>query len=189
LRNSFFYKLPNLLLNIYSQRYSIPNTQYTIPNTQYQLPPMQKFKYIIDIIGVNPFVPVPPNILEYLFIKSGKFKGPIPVKGKINGKTYIQTVVKFKGIWRLYLNTPMRKAAGIDVGDEAFVEIDFDNNPRDIPMHPELKITFSKNKKAKKIFDTLAPYRQKEIVRYLNSLKTEDSVKRNIKKILEQLVG
>ncbi|MEO5572369.1 MAG: YdeI/OmpD-associated family protein [Bacteroidia bacterium] len=35
----------------------------------------------------------------------------------------------------------------------------------------------------------LSPYRQKEIMRYLNSMKTEESVKRNIAKIILHLTG
>ena len=83
----------------------------------------------------------------------------------------------------------MRQAAGISVGDIAKVEIAYDGRPRETPMHPDLQKAFSKNKTAKAKFDALAPYRQKEIMRYLNSMKTEESVKRNIVKIMNHLKG
>ncbi|MEO8148257.1 MAG: YdeI/OmpD-associated family protein [Bacteroidia bacterium] len=150
---------------------------------------MTSFSSLILKIGINPYVKVPSKVLNELFFQAGKSKGPIPVKGKLNGKPFIQHVVKYKGVWRLYLNTPMRKAAGIDVGDMAYVEIDFDNTPRIIPIHSKLADTLSKNKKAKETFEKLAPYRQKEIIRYVNSLKTEESVNRNIIKIMEHLTG
>jgi hypothetical protein len=140
-------------------------------------------------IGINPVVNVPQRVLKELFKQAGKTRGPIPVKGKLNGKAFTQTVVKFQGAWRLYLNTPMRKAAGIDEGDMAHVEINFDSKPRLTPMHPQLKALLSKNKKAKQVFEKLSPYRQKEISRYLNNLKSEESVKKNMEKVIAHLLG
>jgi|SRR6185436_3990923 len=150
---------------------------------------MKKFTARIFKIGINPYVKVPLPVLKELFFNAGKSKGPIPVNGKLNGKKFIQTLVKYQGIWRLYLNTPMRRAAGIDVGDMANVEIGFDPLPRVISMHPELKKAFVQNKNAKAVFKKLSPYRQKEISRYINSLKTTASVERNISKVIKHLEG
>jgi len=36
-------------------------------------------------------------------------------------------------------------------------------------------------------FKKLTPYRQKEIVRYLGSLKTEEALQRNIEKVIASL--
>ncbi|MEI9935362.1 MAG: hypothetical protein WDM71_11065 [Ferruginibacter sp.] len=44
-------------------------------------------------------------------MQAGKDKGHIPVKGKLDGHAFIQTLVKYSGKWRLYLNGPMRKAS------------------------------------------------------------------------------
>ena len=150
---------------------------------------MKSFSAKIQIIGVNPYVLVPASILKYLFQKAGKDKGAIPVKGKLNGKSFIQNLVKYNGKWRLYLNGPMRQAAGIDVGDIANVEIDFDSKPRDVPMHPKLRKAFQLNSKAKAAFDKLSPSRQKEILKYINFLKAEESVDRNVARALEHLVS
>lgn len=128
-------------------------------------------------------------MLKELFKQAGKTRGPIPVKGKLNGKPFTQTVVKFQGAWRLYLNTPMRQAAGIDEGDIAHVEMEFDNKPRLTPMHPQLKALLSKNKKLKTVFDKFPPYRQKEISRYLNNLKSAESVKKNMERVIQHLSG
>lgn len=150
---------------------------------------MKSFSARIFKIDINPVVDVPEDVLNELLRRAGKTKGPIPVKGKLNGKPFIQTVVKYRGAWRLYLNTPMRKAAGVDDGDMANVELDFDSKPRTILMHPELAKALAENKRAKAVFEKLIPSRKKEIVRYLNSMKTDESVKRNIKKILQHLAG
>jgi len=150
---------------------------------------MKNFTAKIIRLGINPCVVVPENVLKELFRQSGKTKGPIPVRGKLNGTEFIQTLVKYKGAWRLYLNTPMRRNAGIDVGDTARVKIEVDKVPRIIGMHPKLKNQLQKKRKAKSAFESLSPSRQKEIIRYINYLKTEESVERNVLKVMEYLSG
>ena len=150
---------------------------------------MLSFSAIIKIIGVNPYVLLPQRVLKEIFKQAGKDKGPIQVKGKINGHPYTQNLVRYDGKWRLYLNTPMRKAAGIDVGDPGNFEIEYDPIPRTITIHPKLEAALLKNKKVKAVFDSLSPSRQKEIIRYINFLKTEESVERNISKVIGFLSG
>lgn len=150
---------------------------------------MKSFSSKIYKIGINPYVLLPAAVLNKLFSEAGKSKSPIQVRGTLNGHSFKQTLVKYSGKWRLYLNTPMRKAAGIDVGDTAFVEIEFDSEPRTIAMHPKLAVALAKSKKANVAFEKLSPYRQKEIVRYIAHLKTEESVERNIKKAMAHLEG
>ena len=150
---------------------------------------MKSFSSQIEIIGVNPYVEVPVDVLDELFKKAGRTKGPIPVKGNLNGKSFLQTVVKYSSKWRLYLNGKMRTDAGIDVGDVANVKLEYDSKPRTIPMIPRLSAVLKKNKKVKTNFEKLSPYRQKEIVRYLASLKTEESLKRNVAKVISHLSG
>lgn len=150
---------------------------------------MFSFRAKIQIIGVNPYVLLPKELLEALFEQAGKNKGPVQVKGKLNGKPYTQTLVKFAGKWRLYLNGVMRKAAGIDVGDMANVEIEFDPLERTIEMHPKLASALKKNKQALETFESLSPSRKKEIVRYIGFLKSEESVDKNVKRAILFLTG
>jgi hypothetical protein len=150
---------------------------------------MKSFSSKILKIGINPYVLVPAAVLKELFKQAGRDKGPIPIKGELNGKAFIQNLVKYSGKWRLYLNTPMRKAAGIDVGDMATVQIEFDPEPRIIDMHPKLKQALATNKAANSTFQKLTPSYQKEIIRYINNLKTESSVDKNIAKAMQHLLG
>ena len=147
------------------------------------------FSSEIFIIGVNPYVPVPKGILEQLFIDAQRNSGPIPVKGTLNGKLFIQTVVKYSDLWRLYLNGIMRKDAGIDVGDVAHVTLAFNAHPKVEHMPVLLLEALKKDAAAKSAYEVLAPYRKKEILRYLNSMKTEESLARNIGKIILHLKG
>lgn len=145
---------------------------------------MQTVKATIQIIGINPYILLPPQILQSLFDKAGKASGPIPVLLVIHKTSFQQTLVKYDGEWRLYLNGPMRKAAGKDVGDTITVTIDFDGAERITPLHPKLMEALTKNKKAKEKYDSLPPSRQKEIARYINNLKSEKAVDRNIQRAI-----
>jgi hypothetical protein len=150
---------------------------------------MKSFSAPILKIGINPHVVLPAPVLSALFKEAGREKGPIPVRGTLNGHAYLQTVVKYSGKWRLYLNGPMRKVAGIDVGDVATVSIEYDpRKPTFIP-HPKLSEALQKNNKARLVFDQLAPSRQKEIIRYISALKTEEAVERAISRAILFLLG
>ena len=149
----------------------------------------QKFPATIDIIDINPFVPVPDQVMRKLQKDAKKDKGPIPVKGTLEDKPYKQTVVKFRGMWRLYLNTPMRQASKTHVGDKVTVEIEFDPKPRTVPIPKQFSEALANNKQAKVAFDNLPPYHQKEIVRYLGYLKSEAALIRNIERIIQFLTG
>ena len=148
-----------------------------------------KFFAVIEIIGVNPFVYLPDKVLEYLFVQAGKNKGNIPVRIKMDGHEFTQTLVKYSGHWRLYLNTPMRKAAKKEVGDSANFEIAFDPKKRVMKPHPAFREALKEKKAAKNIFDHLPLYLQKEIIRYISLLKTEESINRNVIKAIDFLLG
>ena len=147
------------------------------------------FSAKIEIIGVNPFVFLPDKILKAIFRHAGKEKGKIPVRIKIDGHPFIQTLIKYSGHWRLYLNTPMRKAAGKEVGDIASFEIEYESLERTIPLHTKLQNALNDNSEAKKIFYNLSPSLQLEIKRYIAHLKTEASVERNVTKAINFLLG
>lgn len=150
---------------------------------------MYKFKAIIELIGINPYVSVPDKILKEIFQQAGKEKGHIPIRGTINNKPYQQTLVKYKGAWRLYINTTMLENSPKKIGERMTIGIAFDPLIRAIKPHPKLVKALKENKEAKTIFDSLAPSRQKEIVRYIAMLKTTESVDRNIKRAINFLTG
>jgi Domain of unknown function (DUF1905)/Bacteriocin-protection, YdeI or OmpD-Associated len=150
---------------------------------------VQSFKAKIDIIGINPFVLVPDNVLKSIFKEAQKERGPIPVSGTLDTFPFRQTLVKYGGFWRLYLNTPMRKAIDKDVGDLVQVKVQHDTQERITPMHPKLLAALEQNQKANLIFLSLSPHRQKEIMRYINHLKTEFTIDKNVTKVIQFLLG
>ena len=112
------------------------------------------------------------------------------MRGHIDGYLFEQTLVPVKDArYRLYVNGLMLKGAGAKVGDTLSFRIAQTTAKRkDETMPADLR---SKLVKAKLLstFEQLTPSRQKEILRYLNYLKTAQAKKRNIDKILNFLKG
>jgi hypothetical protein len=53
-----------------------------------------KFNAVIEIIGINPFVCIPENILEEIFKQAGRNKGPIPIIGKIKASCFEEKIYR-----------------------------------------------------------------------------------------------
>lgn len=87
---------------------------------------MRRFSANIGIIGINPFVELPEKVLAAVLKAAGKDKGPIRVRGTINGDPYRQTLLRYKGEWRLYINGFMLKNSPRRIGEKIVVEIEFD---------------------------------------------------------------
>lgn len=158
---------------------------------------MLKFSETIFIVNGNPYIRPPDSVLEKIFEKAGKEKSPIPVCGKINGALFRQSLVRYEGDWRLYVNIVMAKAANLNfsesineiVGRKAQFEIDFDSNPPEYKMMPFLKDALAKNSMASANWEKLPYYRRKELLRYFAGLKTEEAKQRNLEKAMHVLSG
>ena len=107
----------------------------------------------------------------------------------IDGKPFVQTVVKYQGLWRLYLNTPMREASNTTVGDTVTIALEYNENPPVVKMPPQLIKALKENSTANTAFQKLPPYRQKEITRYLANLKTPETLEKNLQKVMDFLEG
>lgn len=149
----------------------------------------KNFTAKIDILGINPFVYLPKDVLQAVFKQAGKSKSPIPVSGTVNGKSYRQTLVKYAGEWRLYINLDMLDNSTKRIGEEIEILIEYDPKDRTIKANPKLMEALNKNQEAKQIFDSLQPSLQQEIIRYISFLKTEKSIDNNINKAVNFLLG
>ena len=99
---------------------------------------MLSFSRKIHVIGINPCIIPPKKTLAAVFKQAKRDKGPIPVHGTVGGVPYKQTLVKYAGEWRLYINGPMLRDSGLKPGHIARMTIGFDSSSREIPMHPSL---------------------------------------------------
>ncbi len=150
---------------------------------------MYEFKAELKIIGVNPYVDVPEAVLVSLLTKAQKEKGAIPVYGRVNGVPYTQTLVRYLGAWRLYINMKMLKNSPKRVGETIHIEVDYDPRDRTIPMPPLLCKALENDRHAREMYESLKPSLQKEINRYIANLKTEEKVRENVQRALDFLNG
>lgn len=147
------------------------------------------FSSRIEIIGINPFVYVPEDILNSIFIQANKNKGHIPIKGTVNGNPYKQTLVKYSGEWRLYINTTMLKNSPKRIGEMIELSVIFDPAERVVDLHPKFEQALNENQEAKASLESLRPSLKQEIIQYISSLKTEESIDKNVKKAIDYLLG
>jgi hypothetical protein len=155
------------------------------------------FSDTIKILGVNPYVTPPREVLEFIFQQGKKTTSPIPVKGKLNGVWFKQSLVRYQGDWRLYINGQMAKNSKLPfkgsvvniVGQKVDIALMFDRNPTTYTMLPELAAEIDKNEEAKKAFMSLTAGRKKEILRYLDSLKSKEALQRNVARVIQHLLG
>lgn len=147
------------------------------------------FSAVIELIGINPFVYLPEAVLQAIFQQAGKSKSPIPVRGTVNEQAYRQTLVKYAGAWRLYINLEMLSRSPERIGEQIAVTIAFDPEERSVAAHPKLIKTLEENKEAMEVFESLQPSLRKEIIRYISLLKTEKSIDNNISKAIDFLLG
>ncbi len=143
----------------------------------------------LQIIGINPFVFLPEDILNEIFETSGRMKSPIPVRGTVNGKEFQQNLMKYLGEWRLYVNMMMLKDSPKRIGETIEVSVEYDETDRSISIHPQLDEAIKSSPVAVKNFENLTPSRRNELIRYINNLKTEAGILRNIEKIISHLHG
>ncbi|MEO6166680.1 MAG: YdeI/OmpD-associated family protein [Chitinophagales bacterium] len=144
------------------------------------------FKAKIYKVGINPCVKVPFRITKHMVAT----KGYIPVRGIIKDHSFEQTLCPVKNeAYRLYVNGLMLKGSGTKLGDTVSFTIEQNTAPQtaaDLPM-PLLLRKKLRDHGLRAAFKKLTPYRQKEILRYLNYLKTEEALSRNIEKVISGL--
>ena len=148
----------------------------------------ERFLAVVHKVGINPCVDVPEHAVSELLRSAGKNGGPVPVQGTVGQTPITATVVKYQGAWSLYLNTEMRRNAGVDANDVVDVSIRFDPKPRVLPIPVDLRLALRDNKRAKAKWEQLAPLHRREFLGYLNSLKTKESLHRNVKKTIRLLL-
>jgi hypothetical protein len=144
-----------------------------------------RFTPIISIIGINPYVTVPVKIA-----KAFQKKGFIPVKIKVNGHPFLANLVPVRGgRHRLYLHGLMRKKAMAQTGDRVVIELAYDPKLRVEPMSRPLEGILKSHPAARNNWENLSPSRRKEINRYLNRLKSDAAVRRNLARVMKCLEG
>ena len=143
------------------------------------------FNAVIYKTGINFAVDVPGELTSELVA----IKGYIRIKGTINKFPFTKSLVPVKnGPYRLFVNVPTLKGAKAKLGDDAVFTImqDTSDPEKEYPV-PQALTTQLQQHGLLADFEALSFYRRKEIARYLNQVKTAETLEKNIQKVISQL--
>jgi hypothetical protein len=143
------------------------------------------FRAKIYKVGINWCVDVPVRVTKEMIPE----KGYIKVKGQINGFDFSKNLVPIKNEpYRLFVNLIMMKGANTALGKVANFKIEQDHKKvvRNYPMPNLLAAQLTKTNLVED-FNKLTPARKKDILKYLNSIKTEETLVKNIGRVIRQL--
>ncbi len=143
------------------------------------------FKAVIYKTGINFAVDVPLDITSQL----KAVKGYIRIKGTIDKFPFTKSLVPVKdGPYRLFVNMVTLKGAKTKVGNGATFVIEQDNSdPETEYPVPQALIDELQQHGLLMAFEGLTPSRRRDIVRYLNNIKTKETLQKNIDKVIAQL--
>lgn len=143
------------------------------------------FKAKIYKTGINWCVDVPTKITELLTAERGR----IHIKGQINGFDFTKTLMPVKNEpYRLFVNQAMMKGGKTALGETAIFEIEQNNEKEDKEYSTPLLLKEQlKKEQLTTAFDSLTASRKKDILKYLSYVKTEETLLKNIYKIITQL--
>ena len=144
-----------------------------------------QFKAKIYKIAMNWAVHVPPSIVQEMMPE----KGYIRIKGQINNFDFIQTLVPVKHApYRLFVNQMMMKGGKTAIGETATFVVAQNHTPvEQLYAIPQILSYALTQHHLDDEFNKLSPSRRKDIFKYLSYLKNEETVRKNINKLIAQL--
>lgn len=175
-----------------------------------------RFSAVVNLDGLNPYVDVPesilkdwggqgnkaPVLLRVALAKPSVSSGleadedilyrdadQLQATGRLTEDGWFRTTIvpRRRDAPRLYLDQWMRKSAGISVGDEVAVVLRYDLKPRELELPDIFRAALNADPEAKACWEALAPSRQREILSYLQFLKTPAALERNVQKTIASL--
>src|SRR3954469_19933127 len=102
-------------------------------------------------MGNNTGICVPDEVVEEL----GAGKKP-PVNVTVNDFTYRNTIAVMGGKFMISVSADIRKKTGIKGGDSVTVQLELDNQPREVSLPTDFQEALDQNTPAKKFFEELS---------------------------------
>ena len=125
---------------------------------------------------------VPADVVDAL----GAGKKP-PVRVTIGGHTYRSTVAVRGGRYLLPLSAENRAGAGVAAGDEVDVDVELDDQPREVAVPADLAAALEGDDAARKTFEGLPYSHRQRHVLAVEEARTPETRQRRITKALETL--
>ncbi len=142
-----------------------------------------KFRAIVQLSGKTATgIQVPAEVVAHL----GSSRRP-PVRVTINGHTYRSTVAPMGGVFMLPISADNRMLANVSAGDEVEVEVEPDNEPREVNVPPDFLEALDRDADARRFFDGLSSSNKQRLVLSIEGAKTAETRLRRIAKAVETL--
>jgi hypothetical protein len=142
-----------------------------------------KFRTTIDLAGKTATgFRVPPNVVAAL----GRGKRP-PVRVTINGYTYRNTVAVYGDEYLIGVSAENRVGARVAAGDVVDVDLELDDQPREIVVPEDLAAALDAHPDAGRAFEDLSYSRRQAHVLSVVGAKTPETRQRRIDKAIERL--
>jgi len=110
-----------------------------------------RFRTTVELGGKTATgMPVPPEVVEAL----GAGRKP-PVRVTVGNHTYRSTVGSRGGVFLLPLSAENRAAAGVAAGDEVEVDVELDDQPREVAVPDDLAAALAGDDAAARTFAAL----------------------------------
>jgi hypothetical protein len=143
---------------------------------------MMKFRSHVEPPEPMRGLEVPPEVVEAL----GGGKRPAVII-TIRGHSWKSRVAILRGRYLLGLSNANRQAAGVEIGEEAEVELELDTEPRVVVEPPDFAQALDDDPLARAAYDSLAHGRKREHVRAIESAKKPETRQRRIEKAIATL--
>lgn len=127
-------------------------------------------------------ISVPPEVMSEL----GSGKRPA-AKITINGYTYRSTVGIWEGKPVLSVSVDVRAKAGIAAGDEVEVEVELDNEPREVTVPPDLAAALAEDPAVQQRFEARSDSNKRRTVLSIEDARTDKTRQRRIAKAVSSL--
>jgi hypothetical protein len=142
-----------------------------------------RFRTTIELGGKTATgMPVPPEIVEAF----GSGKKP-PVRVTVGGHTYRSTVGSRGGVYLLPLSAENRTAAGVAAGDEVDVDVELDDQPRELAVPEDLVAALAGDDAARAEFERLSYSHRQRHVLAIEGAKAPETRARRVAKAVEML--
>ncbi|MEU4395339.1 YdeI/OmpD-associated family protein [Kribbella sp. NPDC023855] len=127
-------------------------------------------------------IEVPAEVIEAL----GRGKKP-PVVVTVNGYRYRNTVAVMGGRYMISLSAQHREASGLAAGDEIEVELEVDDQPREVDVPADFAAALDAEPKARAFFDGLSYSQRSWFVLGIEEAKKPETRANRITKAVARL--
>jgi hypothetical protein len=146
----------------------------------------EKMRFTVKISGEDigaVAVIIPPFDVPEVFGARAR----VPVCGTINGFPFRSSLMPMGGCHMMPVNKELRDGAGVKPGDVVDVVMQRDEAPRTVEAPPPLKKALGKNRSAKANWEKLPFTHKKEIARWIEEAKNEETRTRRLVKAVQVL--